>query len=355
MKQETQFITGIAVFLAIIIGSGYMTYRLMTDTPPPETVEVASVQPTDQPRPVSVFSTQPVSATTISAPPAPADPETALPEEEPAPPPSATQVSTVSMTTADVASASVEIPLPQPSHDHALTLDDLAFGFSRSGLSKEAKATLDTYAEALSDPQWSVLIQGHTDQTGAIPRNLRLGLRRADAVKEYLMGHGIPENRLHVVSLGEFQPVCSDGTPDCQSQNRRVSFSVGRREHVTIAPATPLTDQPPQQTEDVMLPVDRVPADNTPETGNNAELTDVKAALQAYEARARAENLDKPTTMELRYPGVVHSTPASGMPPEPMPTKQDFDQSSNMEGGLGQPVIQPIAEEELRDALQPMN
>jgi len=194
-----------------------------------------------------------------------------------------------------------------------LTLADVPFGLGRSGLGTQAKATLDAYAEQLRDPKWSVLIQGHTDETGSIRQNLRVGLRRANAAKQYLMTKGISGHRLHVVSLGEYQPVCMDMTPACQLKNRRVSFSVARREHVETPPAHQVAHQKAPPAENTVLSVETVtlpeiiPQPLQPLT--SADLTDVQPNSKESDAGIHVDTTTAPAKMELIYPGPIHSTP----------------------------------------------
>jgi peptidoglycan-associated lipoprotein len=69
-------------------------------------------------------------------------------------------------------------------------------------------------------------IQGHTDNTGDSKYNYELGLMRAEAVRRYMAGEGIPLHKLGVISYGETMPVADNGTPDGRSQNRRVVILV---------------------------------------------------------------------------------------------------------------------------------
>ena len=64
--------------------------------------------------------------------------------------------------------------------------------------------------------------------TSAAARNTtwRLGSRRADAVKQYLVSLGVPAARLTVVSKGKEQPVCTDHDESCWQQNRRGHFVI---------------------------------------------------------------------------------------------------------------------------------
>lgn len=138
---------------------------------------------------------------------------------------------------------SSELPKDSVSAGVTPTLADVHFDFDRGGLPEEAKAILRSHAEILRNSDWSVLIQGHTDDRGPIKHNLRLGLRRAEKVKEYLVSLGISPSQIETVSLGEFEPVCGEPLETCRRQNRRVHFSLARLDRLTRSNL----DIPPQQ------------------------------------------------------------------------------------------------------------
>jgi peptidoglycan-associated lipoprotein len=67
-------------------------------------------------------------------------------------------------------------------------------------------------------------VEGHADSRGTNQYNLALGERRANAVKDYLVGLGIAADRLVVVSKGEETPLCTEETESCWQRNRRGHF-----------------------------------------------------------------------------------------------------------------------------------
>jgi outer membrane protein OmpA-like peptidoglycan-associated protein len=70
-------------------------------------------------------------------------------------------------------------------------------------------------------------IEGHTDSTGSEAYNHTLGLRRADAVRDYLnRSGGIPLHAMSTISLGEGDPVADNSSSTGRSQNRRVVVRV---------------------------------------------------------------------------------------------------------------------------------
>jgi len=84
---------------------------------------------------------------------------------------------------------------------------------------------LNEVAEILmKNPGIKVEIQGHTDNRGAAKYNLMLSDKRANAVMEYLVEHGISPNRLTAVGYGFKRPAVSNATPEGRAQNRRVEL-----------------------------------------------------------------------------------------------------------------------------------
>lgn len=68
---------------------------------------------------------------------------------------------------------------------------------------------------------------GHTDAMGARMANVSLSMARAQAVKNYLVGKGLPADNLATSGLGPDQPVASNATEDGRARNRRIEFRVG--------------------------------------------------------------------------------------------------------------------------------
>ncbi|MGE5429444.1 MAG: OmpA family protein [Syntrophomonadaceae bacterium] len=78
----------------------------------------------------------------------------------------------------------------------------------------------------LQNPELKVEIQGYTDDTGSDTYNLNLSLKRANAVNDYLVSHGIAANRLTAVGLGSQNPVGSNKTLKGRVLNRRIEFKI---------------------------------------------------------------------------------------------------------------------------------
>ncbi|MFT3856105.1 MAG: OmpA family protein [Aquabacterium sp.] len=68
---------------------------------------------------------------------------------------------------------------------------------------------------------------GHTDAVGQRPGNVSLSLARAQAVKAYLVGKGLPADSIATSGMGPDRPVASNETEEGRARNRRIEFRVG--------------------------------------------------------------------------------------------------------------------------------
>lgn len=110
------------------------------------------------------------------------------------------------------------------------------FQHDRAELTEPSRKTLDELAARLkSQPDTKVLIEGYADATGSEQYNLRLGQRRADSVRDYLVGKGVQPASLQVASRGEAQPVADNASPEGRAQNRRTEVNATEQgDHVKI-------------------------------------------------------------------------------------------------------------------------
>ena len=112
---------------------------------------------------------------------------------------------------------------------------DIYFEVGRKGLTDEAKSILATQAEILKkDADWGLLVQGYTDQQGSAGYNKKLGLMRAETVKEHLIGLGVSDQAITVASLGKEGALCIDNSDVCRHMNRRMHLEMRKigQEHM---------------------------------------------------------------------------------------------------------------------------
>lgn len=100
------------------------------------------------------------------------------------------------------------------------------FRFNDTNLTDEQKQELDNAAEILNKySDVKICITGHTCSLGSESVNERVGMKRAEAGKEYLVGKGVPSERIILESKGETEPIAPN-TKDSMGQNRRIEIKV---------------------------------------------------------------------------------------------------------------------------------
>jgi len=107
---------------------------------------------------------------------------------------------------------------------------DAYFDYDSNSIRDDARQALTRDADLLrsifsADPAFSVVIEGHADERGSAEYNLGLGDRRATSAKDFLVGLGLPENRIRVISYGKERPVCTEASEDCYQRNRRAHLA----------------------------------------------------------------------------------------------------------------------------------
>jgi outer membrane protein OmpA-like peptidoglycan-associated protein len=117
-------------------------------------------------------------------------------------------------------------PAPAPAVKKKIVLRGVNFDFNRSEIRPDARPVLDEAVATLKDEKVGVLAEGHTDSVGSDAYNKALSLRRAQAVRDYLVKAGIDAARIRVEGNGESIPVASNASDEGRAQNRRVELKV---------------------------------------------------------------------------------------------------------------------------------
>ncbi|MCP4806512.1 MAG: OmpA family protein [Proteobacteria bacterium] len=131
--------------------------------------------------------------------------------------------------------ASVEVVLQsgrvKVEGDRVVILDKVFFELDSDVIKRESFSLLDEVVETLMNhPEITLIeIQGHTDDQGADEYNLDLSMRRAQAVRTYLVQTGIEDERLMAQGYGESQHLVAGTSEEARAANRRVEFHIRER------------------------------------------------------------------------------------------------------------------------------
>jgi OOP family OmpA-OmpF porin len=143
----------------------------------------------------------------------------------PAPPPAAARPAEAIPVAAAVRPASPPVPA-QPAVSEVV----LYFDFGKSQLTEAAKGQLEAAASSfkVAEAVVAIALEGHADRIGTEAFNERLGVARAETVKQFISDRfKIPAGKISVVSYGEGKPAASNDTEAGRALNRRVLIKIG--------------------------------------------------------------------------------------------------------------------------------
>ena len=149
-------------------------------------------------------------------------PASATPAYQPAPPVALPPISeTMPAPVAEVK------PAPTPVSEKVSFAAEALFDFDQSTLKPQGKTALDQLLGQLTGMDLEVIVTvGHTDAVGSDAYNQKLSLRRAEAVKAYLVSQGVETSRVYTEGKGETQPVADNTSAAGRAKNRRVTVEV---------------------------------------------------------------------------------------------------------------------------------
>jgi len=127
------------------------------------------------------------------------------------------------------APAPVVVVPPPPVHK-VMTFEAAAlFGVNKSDISPAGKQKIKEYREqvrAEMDSARTIKITGHTDSSGKAEYNQKLSVKRAEAVRDYLISLGADASKMEVSGMGATQPIADNKTKEGRAKNRRVEVEV---------------------------------------------------------------------------------------------------------------------------------
>ena len=107
---------------------------------------------------------------------------------------------------------------------------NIKFIFREFDLSARAYGILDRIVELIrGDESINLIVIGHTCSIGSYEENQTLSEKRAEAVKDYLIGRGISPDRINTEAYGERRPIADNDTEENRKKNRRVQFILYRK------------------------------------------------------------------------------------------------------------------------------
>ncbi len=102
----------------------------------------------------------------------------------------------------------------------------ILFDTGKATLQPSSESTLSEIVKLMQDnADLKLRVEGHTDNVGGTAANQALSQKRAETVKNWLVSHGIAEDRLVAKGFGDTEPVADNSTDEGKSKNRRVELA----------------------------------------------------------------------------------------------------------------------------------
>ena len=118
--------------------------------------------------------------------------------------------------------------VPGSEQDFVINVGDrVYFDFDKFDIRADAQPILDAQAAWLTRyPAVTVRIEGNCDERGTREYNLALGARRANAVRDYLVSHGVSSSRITTISYGKEKPIDPGSGEEADQHNRNAHSAI---------------------------------------------------------------------------------------------------------------------------------
>lgn len=136
---------------------------------------------------------------------------------------------TAESTLAKLSTSTVTTRSLEPTNEESTKQDvkslglQIVFALNSHSIDKASFPVLDALAQSLSKHSTTILMEGHTDATGSQDHNLALSVKRAEAVKSYLVQRGIAASRMVTTGAASTKPL--NKADPTAAENRRVEFT----------------------------------------------------------------------------------------------------------------------------------
>lgn len=139
------------------------------------------------------------------------------------------------------AAADHEEKRPKTVRLNSLSLFDTGKAVLNTG---SLKMLVNALVDIKARPGWLIVVAGHTDSTGEALANQQLSLKRAEALRDWMLQAGdVSPTCFAVQGYGATRPVASNATPEGRALNRRVEISLVPQADACLAPATQTSSQ----------------------------------------------------------------------------------------------------------------
>ena len=106
-------------------------------------------------------------------------------------------------------------------------MEGITFDTDKASIKQSSENQLDNAVDVMKRyPDIRVMVTGHTDAQGGYRHNVDLSRRRADAVRDYMVGKGVDAKRIETRGVGPDEPISTNDTAEGRSLNRRIEFTI---------------------------------------------------------------------------------------------------------------------------------